>query len=86
MKIFRGRNLKEKENSRQNNSKEWKCSVCGLIFRKPLLLNLHSLLHGPDKIKTKTQSTINYKVVCGQKHYFLKKNYTCFNHRTVSCY
>ncbi|XP_006569371.1 PR domain zinc finger protein 10 isoform X3 [Apis mellifera] len=58
MKIFRGRNLKEKENSRQNNSKEWKCSVCGLIFRKPLLLNLHSLLHGPDKIKTKTQSTI----------------------------
>ncbi|XP_076673343.1 PR domain zinc finger protein 10 isoform X2 [Andrena cerasifolii] len=57
VKVFRGRNLKEKENSRQNNSKEWKCSVCGLIFKKPLLLNIHTLSHGNDKMKHKIQST-----------------------------
>ncbi|XP_031829350.1 PR domain zinc finger protein 10 [Nomia melanderi] len=57
VKVFHGRNLKEKENSRQNNSKEWKCSVCGLIFRKAILLNLHTLTHGADKVKTKIQNT-----------------------------
>lgn len=75
MKVFRGRNLKEKENSRQNNSKEWKCSVCGLIFRKSLLLNLHSLVHGSDKIKTKIQST-----VCPQCGLQFQKQKELINH------
>lgn len=75
MKVFRGRNLKEKENSRQNNSKEWKCSVCGLIFRKSLLLNLHSLVHSSDKIKTKIQST-----VCPQCGLQFQKQKELINH------
>ncbi|KAG7213418.1 hypothetical protein KM043_002703 [Ampulex compressa] len=58
IKLYRNGNLKEKENSRQNNSKEWKCSVCGLIFRKPFLLNLHTLAHAADKIKTKNQASV----------------------------
>nr|XP_034187392.1 PR domain zinc finger protein 10-like [Osmia lignaria] len=75
VKAFRGRNLKEKENSRQNNSKEWKCSVCGLIFRKPLLLNLHTLAHGTDKLKTKIQST-----VCPQCGLQFQKQKELINH------
>ncbi|KOC69036.1 PR domain zinc finger protein 10 [Habropoda laboriosa] len=75
MKVFRGRNLKEKENSRQNNSKEWKCSVCCLIFRKPLLLNLHTFVHGTDKIKTKIQST-----VCPQCGLQFQKQKELINH------
>ncbi|XP_053980870.1 PR domain zinc finger protein 10-like [Hylaeus volcanicus] len=75
IKVLRGRNLKEKENSRRNNSKEWKCSVCCLIFRKPILLNLHTLTHGTDKIKTKTYST-----VCPQCGIQFQKQKELINH------
>ncbi|XP_029680437.1 PR domain zinc finger protein 10-like isoform X1 [Formica exsecta] len=59
VKMFRGRNMKEKENSRQNNkcNKEWKCSVCNLIFRKPSLLNLHTVVHSSNDIKIENQMT-----------------------------
>jgi len=57
--MFRGRNMKEKENSRQNNkcNKEWKCSVCNLIFRKPSLLNLHTIIHSSNDIKIENQTS-----------------------------
>ncbi|XP_076239928.1 PR domain zinc finger protein 10 isoform X2 [Calliopsis andreniformis] len=75
VKVFRNRNLKEKENSRQNNSKEWKCSVCGLMFKKPFLLNIHTLAHGTDKIKTKIQST-----TCPQCGLHFQKQKELINH------
>ncbi|XP_043265284.1 PR domain zinc finger protein 10-like [Colletes gigas] len=75
MKAFRGRNLKEKENSRRNNSKEWKCSVCLLIFKKPILLNLHALVHGIDKMTTKIHST-----VCPQCGLHFQKQKELINH------
>jgi len=59
VKMFRSRNVKEKENSRQNKcGKEWKCSVCSLVFRKPSLLNLHTAVHSsPDNIKIENQTS-----------------------------
>lgn len=59
VKMFRGRNMKEKENSRQNNkcNKEWKCSVCNLIFRKQSLLNLHTTIHSSIDIKIEDQTS-----------------------------
>lgn len=51
--------MKEKENSRQNNkcNKEWKCSVCNLIFKKPSLLNLHTIIHSSNDIKIENQTS-----------------------------
>ncbi|EZA51044.1 hypothetical protein DMN91_003264 [Ooceraea biroi] len=60
VKMFRGRsNVKEKENSRQSKcGKEWKCSVCSLVFRKPSLLNLHTAVHSSSNdIKTENQTS-----------------------------
>ncbi|KAL0119453.1 hypothetical protein PUN28_007740 [Cardiocondyla obscurior] len=58
IKMFRDRNVKEKENSRQNKcDKEWKCSICNLIFRKPSLLNLHTTIHSSNDIKIENQTS-----------------------------
>lgn len=54
--MFRDRNVKEKENSRQNKcDKESKCSVCSLIFRNSFLLNLHAAVHSSNDIKIENQ-------------------------------
>ncbi|XP_011165614.2 PR domain zinc finger protein 10 isoform X1 [Solenopsis invicta] len=55
IKMFRDRNVKEKENSQNKCDKEWKCSVCNLIFRKPSLLNLHMTIHSSNDIKIENQ-------------------------------
>ncbi|XP_011144676.1 PR domain zinc finger protein 10-like [Harpegnathos saltator] len=57
IKVFRGRNIKEKENSQQNKCKEWKCSSCSMIFRKSSLLNLHALVHISNEIKIENQKS-----------------------------
>lgn len=59
IKMFRDRNVKEKENSRQNKcDKEWKCSVCSLSFKKPSLLNLHTAVHSSNDIKIENQMSV----------------------------
>lgn len=55
--MLRGRNMKEKENSRNKCNKEWKCSVCNLIFRKQSLLNLHTAVHSSIDIKIENQTS-----------------------------
>ncbi|XP_014468242.1 PREDICTED: PR domain zinc finger protein 10-like isoform X2 [Dinoponera quadriceps] len=57
VKVFRGRNIKEKENSQQNKRKEWKCSACSLFFRKSSLLSLHALVHLSSEIKIENQNS-----------------------------
>ncbi|XP_034940799.1 PR domain zinc finger protein 10-like [Chelonus insularis] len=47
MKIFHSDETREKENSRENTD-EWKCISCNLIFGKAALLNIHKLVHEKD--------------------------------------
>lgn len=57
VKMFRGRSVKEKENSRQNKcGKEWKCTVCSLVFRKSALLNLHAIVHSSSSSSSSSSS------------------------------
>ncbi|XP_018399990.1 PREDICTED: PR domain zinc finger protein 10-like isoform X2 [Cyphomyrmex costatus] len=66
IKMFRDRNMKEKENSRQNKcNKDWKCSVCNLIFRTACLLNLHVAVHFSNDIKIENQMSTCPQ--CGQE-------------------
>ncbi|KAG5336818.1 PRD10 protein, partial [Acromyrmex heyeri] len=66
IKMFRDRNMKEKENSRQNKcDKEWKCSACKLIFRTACLLNLHMAVHSSNNIKIENQMSTCPQ--CGQE-------------------
>ncbi|XP_043505940.1 PR domain zinc finger protein 10-like [Polistes fuscatus] len=58
MKLYRGRNLKEKENARQNNCKELKCCTCNLIFKKLSLFKIHNIMHNPEDNKINCQSTV----------------------------
>lgn len=55
--MFRDRNVKEKENSRHKCDKEWKCSVCNLIFKSLFLLNLHTAVHSSNDIKIENQTS-----------------------------
>lgn len=56
--MLRGRNIKEKENSQKNKcGKEWKCSVCNLIFKKLSLLNLHAIAHSSNNTKIENQTS-----------------------------
>ncbi|XP_024870938.1 PR domain zinc finger protein 10-like isoform X1 [Temnothorax curvispinosus] len=79
IKMFRDRNVKEKENSRQNKcDKEWKCSVCSLIFRKPSLLNLHAAVHSSIDIKIENQSQL--QSACPQCGLEFQKQSELVNH------
>ncbi|XP_012252627.2 PR domain zinc finger protein 10 isoform X2 [Athalia rosae] len=55
IKIFHSGGSNEKEN--KQNTSEWKCLTCGLIFTKAALLNLHTLIHGADDQKIGSQTT-----------------------------
>lgn len=49
MKIFHAGGTKEKENSRQNST-EWTCSTCNIIFGNSSLLSIHALVHTSNGI------------------------------------
>lgn len=72
MKIFHSGNLNEKENSKQNTS-EWKCIDCNIVFDKAALLNLHTLIHNPNSSeKPNTGNPENSCPQCGAR--FEKQN------------